>query len=585
MIHRLFSSLETFKPLRFGPGLNIIVADRTPDATERQTRNGAGKTSAIELIHFLLGSTKSIFHSPPLATHRFGMEFDLGGARVEVQRRGSEARSVVVDADVYDSWPVVPTFDRGTGEHRLPTNDWKALLGSLVFGLRYTKERGTRKQPSLTFRSLFPYFARRQADGGFMSPFSSSNQQTLGASQVAVTHLLGLDVQVPRDWESVRGQERGLRELRAAISDIDVHPVIGTTAELRTSVAVAEDRAKRLKAQLADFRVLPQYHELEREASQLTRELGELSDLNAADEQYLAELRDSLAEETPPASTDVDALYREAGVTVPTLVQRRVSEVKAFHDSIVRNRRGYLENEVENIGQRLGSRRSQMSAVEGRRGDIMAILKSHGALDHFTQLQAELAKRESEAEALRQRFATAERFESQSTKLNAERARLRVRLRRDFTERSEALNHSALTFRHISAELYGERDAGSLTITDSDNGPVFTITKHGDRSTGISNMEIFCFDLMVVQLLCERGSGPRFLIHDSHLFDPVDERQVVGALRIGAEMAARYGFQYIVTMNTDKLPPGRYADLDRFIVEPRLTDATETGGLFGFRFG
>lgn len=585
MIHRLFGSLGTFKELRFKPGLNIVVADRTPDATERQTRNGAGKTSAIELVHFLLGSSKSIFHSPPLANHRFGMEFDLGGRNVEVQRRGSEARSVVVEADAYEKWPVVPTFDRGTGEHRLPTENWKALLGTLMFELRYTKERGTRKQPSLTFRSLFPYFARRQADGGFASPFSSFSKQTLGASQVAVTHLLALDVQVPKDWEAVRNQERALKTLKEAVSDTDVGPVIGSTAELRTSVAVAEDRAKTLRAQLADFRVLPQYHELEREASQLTRELGELSDLNAADERYLDELRDSLAVETPPASTDVEALYREAGVALPTVVQKRVVEVRAFHDSIVRNRRGYLESESDAIEHRLRDRRSRMTVLEARRSEVMAILTSHGALDQFSLLQAELAKRETEAEALRQRFSAAERFESQSTKLNAERARLRVRLRRDFSERSETLNRCALKFRQISAALYGEKDAGSLTITDSDNGPVFKISKHGDRSTGIANMEIFCFDLMVLQLLSKRGTGPRVLIHDSHLFDPVDERQLVGALRVAANLAAQYGFQYIVTLNTDKFPPGKYSDLDQFIVEPRLTDATESGGLFGFRFG
>jgi uncharacterized protein YydD (DUF2326 family) len=47
----------------------------------------------------------------------------------------------------------------------------------------------------------------------------------------------------------------------------------------------------------------------------------------------------------------------------------------------------------------------------------------------------------------------------------------------------------------------------------------------------------------------ERKTGPGFLIHDSHLFDSVDGRQVTRALRIGAETAKELGFQYIVTMN------------------------------------
>ena len=53
MIRRIFSDLATFKELTFRPGLNLILADKSLGATNRQTRNAAGKTSLIELIHFL----------------------------------------------------------------------------------------------------------------------------------------------------------------------------------------------------------------------------------------------------------------------------------------------------------------------------------------------------------------------------------------------------------------------------------------------------------------------------------------------------------------------------------------------------
>src|SRR5258705_9960023 len=45
----------------------------------------------------------------------------------------------------------------------------------------------------------------------------------------------------------------------------------------------------------------------------------------------------------------------------------------------------------------------------------------------------------------------------------------------------------------------------------------------------------FCFDLMLTEMNIRRGRGPGFLIHDSHLFDGVDERQVAKALQLGAE--------------------------------------------------
>ena len=56
MIHAVRSDLQSFKTLTFGPGLNILVAEKSVGASYRQSRNGAGKTSFVELIHFLFGS-------------------------------------------------------------------------------------------------------------------------------------------------------------------------------------------------------------------------------------------------------------------------------------------------------------------------------------------------------------------------------------------------------------------------------------------------------------------------------------------------------------------------------------------------
>jgi uncharacterized protein YydD (DUF2326 family) len=93
--------------------------------------------------------------------------------------------------------------------------------------------------------------------------------------------------------------------------------------------------------------------------------------------------------------------------------------------------------------------------------------------------------------------------------------------------------------------------------------------------------------MMLMQLCTKRGLGPGFLVHDSHLFDGVDGRQVAKALEVGARTAEQLGFQYIVTMNSDDAFKETNAnfDLNPYILPTRLTDATEDGGLFGIRFG
>jgi uncharacterized protein YydD (DUF2326 family) len=215
----------------------------------------------------------------------------------------------------------------------------------------------------------------------------------------------------------------------------------------------------------------------------------------------------------------------------------------------------------------------------------MELLRAHGALEQLTQLQGELSRAQAEAETLRQAQDTAERIETTAADIKMERATLYRRLQDDYHDEREVIDEAVVLFAELSAALY-ERP-GTLTIDPTDNGPTFRIDIPAHRSTGISRMQVFCFDLMLMELWTRRRRGPGFLIHDSHLFDGVDGRQVGKALRLGAERAAKLGFQYIVTLNSDELakaelPPG--FDVRPHVLDVELTDASETGGLFGLRF-
>jgi uncharacterized protein YydD (DUF2326 family) len=214
----------------------------------------------------------------------------------------------------------------------------------------------------------------------------------------------------------------------------------------------------------------------------------------------------------------------------------------------------------------------------------MDVLKTHGALDQFSKLQAAAARKEADVEALRQRFEAAEQLEGTKNELEIERNRLTLRLRRDFSEQKERLSEAILAFEETSKRLY--ESAGSMTVEETDNGPLFQFPMQGSRSKGIKNMQIFCFDMMLMRLCAKRGIGPGFLVHDSHLFDGVDGRQVVSALKVGAETAAELGFQYIVTMNEDDAFKEQIEgfDLKKYVLPVVVTDAREDGGLFGFRF-
>jgi uncharacterized protein YydD (DUF2326 family) len=587
MIHTVTSSLDSFKTLKFNQGLNILLAEKSEGATDRQSRNGAGKTSFVELINFIFGGNTekdNIFRSPELEPWSFEARVDIGGALVDVARSGAKPSRIALQGDT-SGWLIQPTLESKTGDLGFSNEQWRLLLGAEMFGLNADPSSAERLRFGPSFRSLFSYFARRQNSGGLTAPTQHSGKQQGWDQQVSVSYLLGLDARVPQEFQEIRTQEKSMAELRKAAKDGGLGQYFGTAADLRTQLTIAEARAKRLAGQLSTFNVVPEYANHEREASVLTRDISALNDQNTLDRELILQLRETIDSEQPPAADNLARVYREAGVLLPGTVNRRFEEVAAFHLAVVENRKTHLSSEIEAAEVRIGERGQKREQLDGRRRQLMGILQSGGALEHYARIQEEAGRCEAEAEGLRQRLATAERLESTKVELEIERARLLKTLQSDLHERQALISEAILIFEELSSALYEK--AGHLTISATANGPTFEVRIDAQRSKGITNMQVFCFDLMLADLATRRGLGPGFLIHDSHLFDGVDERQVAKALQLGADHAAKAGFQYIVTMNSDAVPNDGFRtgfDLEAFVMPTRLTDANDTGGLFGLRF-
>lgn len=79
MLHRLGASDPRFKIASFTAGLNLIVAEKTKSSLDTDSRNSAGKSSLIELIHFLPGARvdkRSLVATKELRDTSFRLDMD-----------------------------------------------------------------------------------------------------------------------------------------------------------------------------------------------------------------------------------------------------------------------------------------------------------------------------------------------------------------------------------------------------------------------------------------------------------------------------------------------------------------------------
>ena len=587
MIYQITSSLPGFKTLNFRPGLNIVLADRTESSGKTDTRNGSGKSSIVEIMHFLLGSKagpNSMFRLSPLAEHWFQMTFDLGGTPVTVRRAGSTASRVAVTTTTVDKQNSAATLFEGSGmredrEQIITNEEWKRRLGPIVFGIR---EEGD-WVPS--FRSCISYFLRLQSAGGFQTPTKHFSQQATWDVQVNLSLLLGLDVELPRAWQRLREREKQLEALRRVGYD-GVGSAVGSAAELASELAGAEDQLTGLRESVTNFTVIPTYSAVETEVTRLGQQIRDLNNQIISDRDYLAQLERSLDEVRLEPATGLVDLYAAANVQLPETALAAFDDVQAFHNSVISNRRQYLAAEIQRVRNELDAATNERDSLARQRSDGLRLLSSGGAMETLVELQRDLVQRQVRVERLHERYDVAIAMESQRGELRIERQRLAAALTRDLAERQQALAPAFVIFERLSQRLYNDEQHGRLVISATENGPEISATIPRGRSKGITNMQVYCFDMDVATLWTRRGQGPGFLFHDSHLFDGVDERQRDAALQYGAEFAETEGFQYLVTLNSDeipkKLPNG--GSLDPYILPQRLTDYGEDGGLFGTRF-
>ena len=566
--------------MEFASGFNVVLADRTQESTRGDSRNGLGKSTLLEIIHFCLGSSSRGASTPfhdTLHDWIFTLDLTTRRQRYKASRSTGDPRRVNIEGNT-EQWSIQP--ERTNGQYWLKVGDWNLLLGSLMFGLPVIQEQ---KLYRPTFRSLISYFIRRGHDA-FSSPFSHFRRQKQWDIQVQNAFLLGLGWESASEWQSIKDKEKVLTALREGASVGAVQGFLGSVGELESQIVLLESDVQRRGQELSEFRVHPQYRQVESEANTRTEKIHKLSNQNVADRRLLKFYEQSFEQEEQPRTDDVVDLFRQVQVELPDLVMRRLNDVQAFHMRIIDNRRQFLSIEVERLRREIAARDIAIQEQSDQRAEFMTILQTHRALDEFSRLQRLHTESISRLENLKLRLSNLRTLEEGRSSLRIDREVLQREARADYNERRETWGRCVNLFNDNSQALY---DApGRLIIDLTRNGFRFDIEIARAQSQGVTHMKIFCYDLMLAQFWSEHQPTPGILIHDSTVFDGVDERQVAHALERAASESERRNFQYICTMNSDTLPIREFSngfDINRY-VRLRLTDRTPADSLLGIRF-
>ena len=581
MIRAVRANHATFHAGNITAGGNLVLADRSTQAGDKDTTNALGKSTLINIIDFCLGSNappNKGLRIEPLSDWTFTLELDVGGSVVAVTRATANHNFLAIEGETKD-WPAQPTASR-EGVLGLDLKRWKTVLAWAMFGLDEPHGEGSYR-PSA--RSLISYFNRNQT-AAYNTPFKYFDNQKTWDIQLHNAFLLGLDWEKAARWQQLKDQRNALDALKQAIKTGAIDGELSSVGELEAERLRLETKLGREQEALSSFQVLPQYREIEAQANRLTAELHGLINANVADRRRLDRYRESTASENSPADDRLEALYKEAGIALPGVAVKTLADAREFNRQIVANRKSFIADEIATLLSALERRVAEIASLTGQRAQYLKTLEGHGALEELTNLQGLHATTRLKVDNLTSRIAQLRQMTSRTDQVKVETVELKRATETDYEERRTVWTKALGLFSDYSEHLY--KAAGRLVIDIDDTGYRFDVEIAGSPSEGISKMKIFCYDLMLIAFSRQRGLGIDFLIHDSTIFDGVDPRQRAHALELAAAMAGKYGFQYICAMNTDMVPVGDFTAGFNYesLVRLRLTDTNPTGSLLGLRY-
>lgn len=582
ILHRLTANKESFQPIEFREGLNVVLAEKAASSGKKGTRNGVGKTTLVEILQFCLGGQASRGKGvvqEALQSWVFSLEMTLKGSRIQVSRAVADPQHIRVIGDV-DGWTIKPDHTELTGVSVYETPRWLALLGWALFDL----------DPSVNAQNDHPVpkgllsFFIRNGQPAYRDIASHDLTSTDGKEKVNLAYLLRLDWEFIGKIKELREALKDLRTTKKGLQEKGLFEVAGNPAEIRAEQSKIQAEIEELKKGLASRNFTSQYERLQDRINELTRDTLSLTSRIAAEKRKLGIFQTAIKAEQDASPKAIEALYKETGFVFPEALRRTLADVQAFHDQIVVNRKGFLGSEICRLSEEIKAMTRERDEKSKRKGELTAELETQDIYAELAKHQERLAELKSLNNRHEQWIKDLETLDQMMKDREAEIAKTQRATADDFGERKGVLDPFFEDFSSFTAELYGK--PGVLSILPEKDEYSLSVEMDKRGSDGVRQMGIFCFDLALLKAQSRFNRDVLFLVHDTPIFDAVDDRQRALALEIAdRETQALHG-QYICTMNSDKVPRAEFSkdfDFDSHVIR-KLSDATPSDSLLGIHF-
>ncbi len=583
---------KPFKPIRFNPGLNVILGEpRERDDRNKHTHN-LGKSLLVVILDFLLLKRLSPNHllkkhDDVFAGYMFYLEISLNSGQHLVIGRG-------VDSPTKISFKILNNESPGFSE----IEEWdhenisfKKAVEQLNIYLNFDVAT------DWMYRKSISYFLRNQEDYQDIFQLSKYNKGKHRDWKPFLFKILGFDSNALLDKYNTEEEQATLaknienlkREFAVSTEEAD---------KIRGILEVKTDEKIAVETKIDAFNFYLKDKEIN---NRLVENIdGEIARLNCLRYNVTEEIgRLELSLKTTIPTIDIPGLqklYKEVKIYFPQNLVKEYNELQNFNTKISRERKRYMKERLEVLKRELIPLEKELFAIESRKSDMLTVLKDKDSYQKFKYYQKELAKIEGEVIRYEEKLQKIDRlsmleheYEKCLERLKEQADKIKSLIRKS----NNTLKEIRRFFNQIVQSVLNSPAILSIILNKNSN-----VDFHGDiqspekmditaEAQGTTFKKLLCiaFDLSVLIVYSKR-SFYKFVFHDGAL-ETLDDRVKRKFIDIVRGICRENGIQYILTVIDSDLP---HDDQDNLIPLPeedivlRLHDRDDSGRLFEMAF-
>jgi uncharacterized protein YydD (DUF2326 family) len=551
-LKKLSSAPEAFAPIVFTEGVNLVLGEQTEKGTGSQKNkvNGVGKSVFVDFLHFTLCrgyQDTRVSRIPPGTLPPdliVVLDLEIHGTAYQIRRAiATPGQVTVIDVEKASS-RTFPTIDEAN-----------QFLGDLLFA-------GQPLAAQTGFRQLLSLLMRDEASGfrDYLNPMSPDKRAVPPLEPHL--YLLGIDHDVIQRYAVLKKEWKAITQSIGQLEKILTDNKRVRMADLPAKLNEERERVAAIEEALAQLKTDPAFKAVE---GRLIEIEGDLLKLRAERKQLAWQIEQIriVPRNERVDTTDIKIVYDRIRTGLGELVKKSLEQAMSFKAEIERFQQSLVKEELEHLETRHREVQKRIGELAESHRKLTQKLDNREVLSELRNGLTAASERSESYRMLSSQFQMHERQKNEKADLKLQ-LEMQLGEVRQLMEAHQSIE-TAMEARIIELHkrlMSSSQASFKFTTADTTRGDRpfgIDVRIKADRSKSIDEAKVFIYDFALLSSSGTQHRHPGFLLHDNIL--EVDNDTLIQSLNFLGELEeSGYDFQYILTLNRDKIEPSEIAD-------------------------